>query len=1436
MLTFKRVLFAAALASASCATGAGPTATTTKDSAVPQSSIDLMFASLRPARLAPSDGTKKIDAAIASHFQRHATRRSYVMTDKPLYQPGETIWFRADLRSTGTLVGAAPTGLTMQLVSPRGAIAMQKRIPTANGVAQNDFILAPDVEGGEYTIQLTADDGTVDTKKIIVNTYEAPRLMKTLEFARKAYGAGDQVSAAIEVKRATGEPFAGKALTGVVTVDDVELARLPIKTDGDGKAVAKFALPATLARGDGLLTILADDGGVTESIQRRIPIVMKTLALGLYPEGGDLVDGLPGRVYVMAKNTLGKPADIEAKVVDDRGQVVSEFTSIHDGLGRFDLKPATDRSYHVEITRPAGITQKFDVPSARPGGCVLRSVPETSADTLRVAATCTTARTLLVEAVLRETRLAAGAIDVPAGTPTLLELPVDPTAQGAVRVTLFSTKQCPSRTDQFRSAAKQGSESPYGEGTPCGEPLAERLVYHGRGQDLKITLAADKKSYAPRDPVKLTLHAADAAGRPVKASLGVAVVDDTVLSFADDRSAKILAHVYLEPELGATAADPVEEPNFYFSEKPEAPAAMDALLATRGYRRFEWQPVFAPPQPAGYAITTATAADPEAAMDIAKLEAPEEERNEGIEHAVRPRRMMARPMAMPAPVVPGAAPPPPPKQIAQGPVRQEMDKNAVLGNKQADVGGLAQPAGHGGGRADRARGLHIDREMLDNPLGREQIQAWAPVRVFPVPQYTKGYDGPRTDFRETIYWNGNVETGADGNAAVSFVASDAITSFRASAEGVSAGGTPGSGTLAIQSKMPLTLDAHLPLEVTSGDEIRLPVTLSNETDGALDADLDARFGAAFQLTSNPVTGKVHLGAGEKRSLFFPLKVIATGGNADVDVTMTTLGLKDEIQKKIRVVPLGFPFEISASGTAKQGTSATHDVELAGALPGSIHATVTMYPSPLAAMTKGMEAMIREPGGCFEQTSSSNYPNIMILSYLGSNDAADPALVQKTQGTLDRGYKLLTGYETTQKGYEWFGKTPGHEALTAYGLMEFADMAKVYDVDRTMVERTADWLMSRRDHKGGFLRSAEALDSFGRAGETTTTAYIMWALAEARRTAGLEQELAGQKALGGETKDPYLLALAANTNLLVTPRASETTAIVQRLAAMQAKDGSFPGARESITMSGGESLAIETTALATLALIKASPDHEYESALRAAADWLNARRSGYGQWGNTQATILGLKALTAYAEHARQMQAPGAATLVINGTPAGTIQFDKGRKDALVWDDVAAALKPGHNTIELRLDGQAQLPYSIAIEYRSAKPQSSAAAKVAVSTRLAKEHVKLGEGVKLRAHVENTSAGGVPMTLARVGIPGGLTFQTWQLKELRDKGVIDFYETRPREVILYWRALAPSAKKDVELDLLAAVPGSYEAPATSAYLYYTAEDKAWAPAVKVLVDK
>lgn len=65
--------------------------------------------------------------------------------------------------------------------------------------------------------------------------------------------------------------------------------------------------------------------------------------------------------------------------------------------------------------------------------------------------------------------------------------------------------------------------------------------------------------------------------------------------------------------------------------------------------------------------------------------------------------------------------------------------------------------------------------------------------------------------------------------------------------------------------------------------------------------------------------------------------------------------------------------------------------------------------------------------------------------------------------LKLGYDKLIGFETKTKGYEWFGKAPGHEALTSYGLGQFQEMKLVTDfVDDDTIQRNKDWVLSRRN--------------------------------------------------------------------------------------------------------------------------------------------------------------------------------------------------------------------------------------------------------------------------------------------------------------------------------------------------------------------------------------
>lgn len=91
-----------------------------------------------------------------------------------------------------------------------------------------------------------------------------------------------------------------------------------------------------------------------------------------------------------------------------------------------------------------------------------------------------------------------------------------------------------------------------------------------------------------------------------------------------------------------------------------------------------------------------------------------------------------------------------------------------------------------------------------------------------------------------------------------------------------------------------------------------------------------------------------------------------------------------------------------------------------------------------------------------------------------------------------------------------------------------------------------------------------------------------------------------------------------------------------------------------------------------------------------------------------------------------------------------------------------------------------------------------------------------------------------MTMAILGIPGGLSAQAWQLKEMQEKGIFDFYETLGSDVVIYYRQMKPEEIKVINLDLKAEIKGKYEAPASVAYLYYTAEDKFWVKAENVEV--
>jgi alpha-2-macroglobulin-like protein len=133
--------------------------------------------------------------------------------------------------------------------------------------------------------------------------------------------------------------------------------------------------------------------------------------------------------------------------------------------------------------------------------------------------------------------------------------------------------------------------------------------------------------------------------------------------------------------------------------------------------------------------------------------------------------------------------------------------------------------------------------------------------------------------------------------------------------------------------------------------------------------------------------------------------------------------------------------------------------------------------------------------------------------------------------------------------------------------------------------------------------------------------------------------------------------------------------------------------------------------------------------------------------------------------------------------------------------------------------------------------------VHLTARLRGNEVKEGASVRLTATVENKSGQGQGMTVAIIGLPGGLALPEdfAQLKDMaarREKGtkpgLISAWELRGRDLVLYWRDLAPDAKIDVNLDLVCRLPGIYSGPASRAYLYYNADNKFWTEPLRITI--
>ncbi len=455
-----------------------------------------------------------------------------------------------------------------------------------------------------------------------------------------------------------------------------------------------------------------------------------------------------------------------------------------------------------------------------------------------------------------------------------------------------------------------------------------------------------------------------------------------------------------------------------------------------------------------------------------------------------------------------------------------------------------------------------------------------------------------------------------------------------------------------------------------------------------------------------------------------------------------------------------------------------------------------------------------------------FPNVLVLNYLKATKQASPEVQLKAENYISLGYQRLLTFEVSGGGFSIFGQPPPSVMLSAKGLLEFSDMAKVFPVDPALINRTRQWLLSKQQADGTWSTTTNTWDkpSSGASDPLPLTAYVTWALLESglKDNAGLNRAIAYVRENSARATDPYALALVANALVAFDPNDGSARDALTRLDALKISDRDFvywESKMGSFVGSYGQAGNIETTALAAYAFLRGKTNAE---TAQRALTYLVQKKDPRGTWGSTQATILALRALVQSAIEAGEAATDATVRVSLNGREAKPMVISKenaGVVQMVTFDDIT----PGANQIAFKLEGKGSLAYQISSNYyvpwQFVPPTPEQEKLVDVQVRYDRTTLAVNDEVRVTANVRLTKAGTARMTLVDLGVPPGFTVLTEDLDAAVKSKTIARYELTGRQVIVYLEEFTSQKPITFDYRLKARFPLRAQTPSTTTYDYY-----------------
>lgn len=279
----------------------------------------------------------------------------------------------------------------------------------------------------------------------------------------------------------------------------------------------------------------------------------RKIRIDFFPEGGNLVAGLNNTVAFKATDQNGYPVIVKGIIKNEKHEIVSEFSSYHDGMGMFDLKTTGSEKYYAVLSDDA-IATKYELPAAVAKGIVLTVMPHPQGSYFEIQqsgdANFEPAYMIgqLQHHVVFRQNFKTGSKEL----------------QGVIN------------TQNLRSGIMQITVF-----NQDGLPLAERLCFVNNKEYVQSAeLITDTLNFSDKGKNRFSVLMKDT----VKGNFSFSITD-AAFNEHKIREENILTSLLLTSDIKGY----VHNPAWYFANNNDSVnTAMDLVMMTNGWRRFKW--------------------------------------------------------------------------------------------------------------------------------------------------------------------------------------------------------------------------------------------------------------------------------------------------------------------------------------------------------------------------------------------------------------------------------------------------------------------------------------------------------------------------------------------------------------------------------------------------------------------------------------------------------------------------------------------------------------------------------------------------------------------------------------------------------------------------------------------------------------------------------